>query len=173
MYSITSHVCRVASGAKETRLLAMDLRRAALRSASAWLGRMPLTAGTKADFLLFFISSFCSLLATSSSSPPGPMLLLRPLFAFRGDKPFRWRGSLEVAGAIFSLPATSAILSDICAYVSNYVCEELAVIVTRSRARVWCSRRNEDAGEMSTNGLTGRSRVNSSLELAIADLFKC
>jgi hypothetical protein len=49
--------------------------------------------------------------------------LLRPLFDFRGERPFRWRGSLEVAGATFSLPATSAMLSDIGAYVSNYLCE--------------------------------------------------
>lgn len=69
MYSTTSQVCSVASGAKDTRLLAFyvcqiypipvyacsdvpsDLRRASLRffSSSAFDDKIDLTAGTKAD----------------------------------------------------------------------------------------------------------------------------
>lgn len=50
-YSTTSQVCRVASGAKETRRLASDLRRASLRffSSSSLEDRIDLTAGIKAD----------------------------------------------------------------------------------------------------------------------------
>jgi len=115
MYSITSQVCSVASGAKETRRFAIDLRRAALRSASSWLGRMPFVATGKADFLLSFKSSFFdAATASSSSSPPGPMLRLRPfLSALRGDdESLRCSGSLDVLGARFSL-SSSAMSSNI------------------------------------------------------------
>ena len=112
--SITSHVCSVASGAKETRRLARVFRRAACRASFSEEWEMiALVAGTYVDLRLFFASCFSCLGASESSRPPGPMLLLRPfLVDFRGDgeEVLCCSGSLEVAGATFSLFSTVAIV---------------------------------------------------------------
>jgi len=98
-YSTTSHVCKVASGANDTRLLASDLRRAAFRlvaSSSSFFGavvlRIDLTVGimdwiilVRAQLHLSFTlhtlrrfpeSSFKGSIAFA----PGPTLTLRAFF---------------------------------------------------------------------------------------------
>ena len=116
IHSIPSHVCSVASGAKETRLLASVFRRAACRAffSKSSFGIIELVEGTYVDLRLFFASSLSCFGASWSSSPPGPMLLLRPfLVDFRGDGDdvLCWCGSLEVEGATFSLSSATAIVS--------------------------------------------------------------
>lgn len=94
MYSTTSHVCSVASGANETRLLAVDvcqswilgvcgacnvpsdLRRASLRffSSSAFDDRIDLTAGTNADYSISTPHAELDLLPTHLSPVPAACL---------------------------------------------------------------------------------------------------
>lgn len=129
-YSTTSQVCRVASGAKETRRRAVhgsviyiymateqnlpsDLRRASrlFFSSSSLDARMDLTAGMNADLRRLPVDSF-SAGASSSPRPPGPMLLLRVLRAvFFGDS--AGKGALRDMlarrpSAMFSLPSAMA-----------------------------------------------------------------
>jgi hypothetical protein len=109
-----SHVCNVASGAKDTRLFAIDFRRAAFAAASS-LERIDFVAvvGMNADFLRSFDSR---LGGSGSSSDPGPILLLRPrrppFFAGDMEDPLRCNTSLDVAGATFSLSFTVSMVCD-------------------------------------------------------------
>jgi hypothetical protein len=75
MYSTTSHVCSVASGAKETRRLASDLRRASRRffSSSSFEARIDLTAGMKADYRVSN-TTVCSNAGAYLSAVPGALL---------------------------------------------------------------------------------------------------
>lgn len=88
-----SQVCKVASGANDTRLFIIDLRRAAFAAASSF-DRIDFVAvnGMNADLRLSFVSRCLG--ASGSSSEPGPILLLlprRPPFFVAGDMddPFR------------------------------------------------------------------------------------
>ena len=114
---MTSHVCSVASGAKETRRFAKVFRRAACRSFfSCSVERIGLVAGTNADFRLFFASCLSNLGASCSSNPPGPILLLRPFRGtFFGDELafLECSGSLDVSGTTFSLFSGVAIVANL------------------------------------------------------------
>lgn len=138
-YSTTSQVCRVASGAKETRRAAAccqyspnsmahardvpsDLRRASLRffSSSSLDDRIDLTAGMKADLRLFPLLCF-SAGGSLSARPPGPMLLLR---VFREDLRGDSAGASKDVVALKEVLATrpSAMFSLPSALVSAMVC---------------------------------------------------